>query len=198
MFYNIFYNILQFLHLISFVFMSVPLFNLIIVNERALLGTAFVYSADRYMENIIRRGAVRCFVFQASVLITGVLLLIFGPLGIEALWQSWVLLTKTALLFTLMGLLSYVHFSLQPKIEALLANLGADSPVPEGLMGRLKPYRIRRKKLATFCLFLVITTIILGLQVYGTFHPLLNIALIILAGLFALRANKTLVRFGWF
>ena len=192
------YDILKFLHLISFVFMSVPLFNLIVVNERVLVGTSFIYHVDRYMENIIRRGAIRCFVFQSTVLITGVLLLILGPLGIKSIWQNWVLLAKTLLLFTLMGLLSYVHFSLQPKIEALLVNLSTDSPVPEGLMGKLKPYRVRRKKLATFCLFIVITIIILGLQVDRTFNPILNIGLIVLAGLFALRANKTLVRFGWF
>jgi hypothetical protein len=192
------YDILKFLHVIGFVFMSVPLFNLIIVNERALLGTSFIYHADRYMENIIRRGAVRCFVFQSTVLITGVFLLIFGPLGLKAIWHSWVLLVKTLLLFTLMGLLSYVHFNLQPKIEALLADLSADSSVPEGLIGQLRPYRVRRKRLATFCLFIVITIIILGLQVYSSFNPILNISLIVLAGLFALRANKALVRFGWF
>ena len=192
------YDVLKFLHFISFIFMSVPLFNLIVVNERVLLGTSFIYQVDRYLENIIRRGAIRCFVFQSTVLITGVLLLILGPLGIKSIWQNWVLLVKTLLLFTLMGLLSYVHFSLQPKIEALLANLNPDSPVPEGLLKQLKPYRIRRKKLATFCLFIVITIIILGLQVDRTFNPILNIGLIVLTGLFALRANKTLVRFGWF
>ena len=192
------YDILKFLHFISFIFMSVPLFNLIVVNERAILGTSFIYQVDRYLENIIRRGAIRCFVFQSTVLITGVLLLILGPLGIKSIWQNWVLLAKTLLLFTLIGLLSYVHFSLQPKIEALLVNLSVDSPVPEGLMKQLKPYRVRRKKLATFCLFIVITIIILGLQVDRTFNPILNIGLIVLTGLFALRANKTLVRFGWF
>lgn len=192
------YDILKFLHVIGFAFMSVPLFNLIIVNERALMGAKFIYPVDRYMENIIKGGVARCFVFQSTVLITGVLLLIWGPLGIEALWRNWVLLAKTALLFALMGLLSYVHLNVQSKIEALIAPLGADSPVPEGLMERLKPYRIRRKKLATFCLFLVITAIILGLQVYGVFHPILNIGLIALAALFARRANRTAVRFGWF
>ena len=75
---EIFYDILLFLHIISFVFMSVPLFNLIVVNERALLGVKFNYYADRYMENIILHGATRCFVFQTSVFITGLLLLIFG------------------------------------------------------------------------------------------------------------------------
>lgn len=192
------YDILKFLHIMGFVFMSVPLFNLIVVNERVLLGSKFIYPVDRYMENLIKGGANRCFVFQSTVLVTGVLLLVYGPLGIGALWQNWALLAKTLILFTLMGLLSYVHFQLQPKIEALLADLNADSTVPESLMDKLRPCRILRKKLATFCLFLVITAIILGMQVYNTFHPLLTFVLIALAGLFAARVNKTLVRFGWF
>ncbi len=89
------YDALKLLHVLSFVFMSIPLFNLIVVNERAVMGGAFVYATDRYMENIIRRGATRCFIFQASVLVTGILLLVVGPLGIGAMWQSWVVLTKT-------------------------------------------------------------------------------------------------------
>ncbi len=191
------YAVLRFLHVMAFVFMSVPLFNLIVVNERAQLGTTFDYSADRYMENIIRRGATRCFAFQVTVLITGILLLIVGPLGIESLWNNWVLLVKALLLFTLMGLLSYVHLGLQPKIEALLAEIDPHAAAPEGIGARLKPYRVRRKRLASFCLFLVIVTIILGLQVYGRFGVSLTAFLIVLAGLFSWRVNKTLVLFGW-
>src|SRR4030043_2012720 len=111
---EVFYNVLKFLHVLGFVFMSTPLFNLIGVNERALLGPSFDYQVDRYMENIIRRGASRCFVFQLTVLISGVLLLIFSPLGIQSLWHHWIILVKTIILMTLMGLLSYVHFRLQP------------------------------------------------------------------------------------
>ena len=191
------HDALKFLHFLSFVFMSVPLFNLIVVNERTMMGSSLVHGTDRYMENIIRRGATRCYVFQTSVLVTGILLLIFGRLGIESLWQNWVVLAKTLLLFVLMGLLSYVHFGLQPKIEGLLADLKPDEPTPEGLAAQLKPYRVQRKRLATFCLFVVITTIILGLQVYRTFSPELTLALLALAALFAWRANKTLLRFGW-
>ena len=190
---NIFYDLLKFLHVMSFVFMSVPLFNLIVVNERALFGSSFNYPVDRYMENIIKHGANRCFVFQSSVFLTGVLLLVFGPLGINALWANWIIAVKTILLFTLMGLLSYVHFKLQPKIEKILANQSPDAP----LFSVLKTYRAQRKRLATFCLFIVITIIILGLQVYGAFSPVLTIALIGLAGLFAWRVSKTLIRFGW-
>jgi hypothetical protein len=177
--------------------MSVPLFNLIVVNERAVLGISFNYYTDRYMENIIKNGAYRCYIFQSTVLVTGVLLLVFGPLGFEALWINWFILVKTILLFILMGMLSYVHFKLQPKIESFLSDLNADSEIPENLVSQLKPYRVRRKWMATLCLFLVITSIILGLQVYGSFDPILNIFLIVLAGLFALKVNKTLIRFGW-
>ena len=191
------YDIMKFLHVIGFVFMSIPLFNLIVVNERAQIGSTFNYDADRYMENIIRRGATRCFIFQATVLISGLLLLIIGPWGIQALWTDWIVLAKALLLLTLMVLLSYVHFGLQPKIEKLLADVGSGNPVPDDFVAQLKPYRVRRKWLATFCLFLVITTIILGMQIYSRFSPFLTLVLIVLAGLFALRVNKTLIRFGW-
>jgi len=194
---NIFYDLLKFLHIMSFVFMSVPLFNLIVVNERAFFSSSFNYSVDRYMENIIKHGAYRCFVFQSTVLLTGVLLLVFGPLGIKTLWSNWIIIVKTILLFILMGLLSYVHFKLQPKIESLLANLGPDAQLPDNLFSNLKTHRARRKRMATFCLFIVITIIILGLQVYSAFSPLLTLGLIGLAGLFAWKANKTLIRFGW-
>lgn len=194
---EVFYDVLIFLHVMGFVFMSTPLFNLIVVNERALLGSSFNYFADRYQENIIRHGAIRCYVFQCTVLISGVLLVIFGPLGIEALWTSWVVLAKTLILFTMMGLLSYVHFSLQAKIETLMSKIGPEDAVPDGFAAQLKPYRVRRKRLATFCLVLVITAIILGLQVYGIFSPILTIVLIGIGALFAWKANRTLIRFGW-
>ncbi len=195
---DILYDLLKFIHVIGFVFMSIPLFNLIVVNERALLGISFNYYTDRYMENIIKNGAYRCYVFQSTVLLTGVLLLIFGPLGIESLWTDWIILVKTVLLFILMGMLSYVHFKLQPKIESFLSDLSADSDIPSNLVSLLKPYRVRRKWMATFCLFLVITAIILGLQVYDNFNPFLTIILIGFGGLFSLKVNKTLIRFGWF
>ena len=181
----------------GFMFMSVPLFNLIVVNERALLGKSFNYYADRYMENIIKHGAYRCYIFQLTVLITGVLLLFFGPLEFESLWLNWRILIKTILLFVLMGMLSYVHFMLQPKIESFLTDINADSKIPDNLVSQMKPYRVRRKWMATFCLFLVITSIVLGLQVYESFSMLLNIILIGFGGLFSLKVNKSLIRFGW-
>ena len=160
---DILYDVLLFLHILSFVFMSVPLFNLIVVNERALLGIKFNYYADRYMENIIRHGASRCFVFQASVFVTGILLLIFGDLGIGELWSNWIIIAKVILLFVLMVMLSFVHFRLQPRIEELMTTIDPESEIPDDFVNKLKPFRVLRKRMATGCLFLVITTIILGM-----------------------------------
>ena len=191
------YNIAKFAHVIGFAFMSIPLFNLIVVNERALMGPSFNYETDRYFENIIKRGAVRCYVFQFTVFISGIIIVMHGP-GLSAIITNWVLATKTIILFTLMGLLSYVHFSLQPKIEEHISLLDSNKVVPEDFASVLAPFRIKRKKLATVCLFLVISAIILGVQTYVRYDPIVTIGLIVLAGIFSYRANKSLIRFGWF
>ena len=149
------------------------------------------------MENIIRGGVKRCYVFQLSVLLSGILLLIYGPLGIGALYTNWVLLVKTILLFALVGSLSYVHFYLQPKIDVPLAALKPDSQNSDETAKQIKPCRVRRKKLAANCLFFVITTIIFGIQVYTTFSLTTNVVLILLAALFSWRAYKTLIQYGW-
>jgi hypothetical protein len=191
------HDILRVLHVVSFVFMSVPLFNLIVVNERAIIGGGLTYGTDRYMENIIRRGATRCYVFQSTAFATGVGLLLVGPLGLSSLWASWVILAKWIILLALMALLSFVHLRLQPRIETLISVLDPNTPVSADLGPQLKPLRVLRKRLATICLFLVLSAIILGMQVYGTFSPTLNALLFASAALFAWRANRTVVRFGW-
>ncbi len=78
-----------------------------------------------------------------------------------------------------------------------MSKIEPEDPVPDGFAAQLKPYRVRRKRLATFCLFFVITAIILGLQVFGTFNPILTIALIGAGALFTWKASKSLIRFGW-
>lgn len=49
---NSLYDLLKFFQVLGFVFMSVPLINPIVVNERAVLCSLLDYHADRYMENI--------------------------------------------------------------------------------------------------------------------------------------------------
>ena len=124
-------------------------------------------------------------------------MLIVGQWGIEAIFTSFILIAKTVLLLILMGLLTYVHFSLQPKIDSYFKGITPETKVPDNILASVKPFRVLRKRLATFCLFLVLTSIILGMQVFSEFSLLLNVILIGLAGLFAWRVNKTLILFGW-
>jgi hypothetical protein len=194
---DIIYDLLRFFHVISFVFMCVLLFNLIVANERVLLGISFNYEADNHLENIIKNGFNWCYIFQATTLITGLLLLLLGNIGIEGLWTDWIVISKTLILIVLMGTVSYVHFKLQPKIESFLAVIKTDREVPGTIFLKLKPYRLLRKWITAFYLFLVISAIVLGIQVYATFNPILSIILIGISGLFSLRADKILLRFGW-
>ena len=195
---EVFYDLLVTIHVVSFVFMSVPLFNLIVVNERGRFGPDINLPVDNFMENILSGGAPRCFAFQSTVGISGILLLILGPLGIEALWSDWIIGSKTLLLFVLIFLLSRVHLKIQPEIDTLFTKIKDGEPVSEEIVSALKPLRVLRKKLASVCLFLVLTIIILGLQVMSVYSPMLNIFLFLLAGLFARRAYTKGTPLGWF
>ena len=194
---EIFYDLIRFFHVISFVFMCVLLFNLIVANERVMLGISFNYDADRHIEKIIHSGVYWCYINQLTILITGILLLVFGDIGIKALWTDWIILSKTIIIFILMGTISFVQFKLQPKIESFLTALSTGSELSDNFILQLKPYRVMRKWMTSFYLFLVIAAIVLGIQVYATFNPLLTLILIGLAGLFSIKADKILIRFGW-
>lgn len=188
------YDLLKFLHIITVVFMAAPLYNLVVVNERVKFGKAHV-QVDRYFENLIRGNATRCYVFQATALATGVLLVAVGG-SLAALVRNWVLLTKLIILLVLTGLLSVVTFSLQPRIDRLLAQVTGDS-IPQEVVAQIGPIRLRRKRLAATCLFLVITTVLLGLQVSVPFGVPLNALLLVLVALFAWRVYRTPILYGW-
>lgn len=189
-----FYDLLKFLHILAVVFMAAPLYNLVVVNERVRFGKAHI-QVDRYFENLIRGNAARCYVFQATALVTGVLLV-----GLRGSWFSlvtnWVLLAKLIILLILSALLSVVTFSLQPRIDGLLAQVASES-IPQDIAAQIGPIRLRRKRLATLCLFLVITTVLLGLQVFSPFGAPLTVLLLILAALFAWRVYRTPIPYGW-
>ena len=189
------YEAVKFFHIITVVFMSAPLYNLIVVNERLRFGKA-PYAVDRYFENLIKTNAIRCFVFQVTAFATGVLLIPLSGQPLSALFTNPILLAKLCLLLLLTVLLSYVHFGIQPHIEALLGQVQGNE-IPADVAQRIVPWRVRRKKFAGFCLFFVITLVLLGLQVLARFHPLLNGLLVLLAALFSWRVYKTPIRYGW-
>lgn len=189
-----FYELLKFLHVLAVVFMAAPLYNLIVVNERVRFGKAHL-QVDQFFENIIRGNSTRCYAFQVMALVTGVLLAGLGG-SYASLVTNRVLLAKLVLLLVLMALLSVVHFSLQPRIDRLLAEAQGDA-MPPALAERIAPLRLARKRLASVCLFLVITTVILGLQVYARFPLRATVLLVALAGAFAWRVYRSRIPYGW-
>ena len=190
------YHVVKFLHVLAVVFMSAQLYNLIVVNERLRFGKA-PYAVDRYFENVIKSNAIRCFVFQATAFVTGILLIPLSGQPLTALFTNPILLAKFCLLLTLTVLLSYVHYGIQPCIEALLGQVQGNE-IPSDVAQQIGPWRVRRKKLAGVCLFFVITLVLLGLQVFSRFDPLLTGLLVLLAALFSWRVYRTPIPYGWF
>lgn len=184
-------------HILSTMMMAAPFYMLVVVNERARFGAPLGYFTDRYMENIIRNNAVRCFIFQGTMAASGLGLIFVSGFGWDSLLSYPPLVVKWAALLILVGLLSIVHFYLQPRIEALMNQVKPNSLVPEGIAPQIARLRIRRKRLSGICLFFVLTALVMGLRVTFSFNVYLAVALIIAAALFAWRVYRRPVRLGW-
>ena len=190
------YDVMKFLHILAVVFMSAPLYNLIVVHERIGFGKA-PFAVDRYFENIIKGAAIRCYIYQSTALVTGILLVPLSGMAWSELVKNEVLLAKLILLLLLMSLLSFVHLRIQPSIESLLSEVTGDS-IPEEIAPPLARLRVKRKRLAAVCLFVVITIILLGLQIFSKFGLPVFAILLLLAAVFSWRVYSSPVRLGWF
>lgn len=188
--------LVKFVHIITTVFMAVPLYSLIVVNERARLGRGVAADVDRYMENMIRGNAKRCFVFQLTILATGLILLLLSGIGLRGMVGNIAIMIKTGALAALMVLLSYVHLSLQPRIDALL-NAVEGEEIPQGAWQQMASLRLRRKRLAASCLFSLIIAVIFAAQVYTILPLWVNVMLLIFTALFVRRAFRSVVPYGW-
>lgn len=186
---------LKVVHIINAILLAWPFYALVAVNQRARLGPPLGDRADTCMENTIKNRTVPCFVFQATALVTGVALLLLRGEGLEALITNPVLALKFLLLLFIAALLSYVHINLQPQIDALFAQAG--SPVPSDVAPRINALRLRRKRIASICLFVILTVAMLGVQVWTTFTLWLTALLVIAIALFTWRAYKSVTPYGW-
>ncbi len=185
-------------HLLSTLLMAAPFYMLIIANERARFGVPLGYFTDRYMENIVRNNSVRCFIFQGTMAASGLGLIFVTGRSWIALLTDPTLIIKWVALAIMVSLLSYVHFSLQPRIESLMEHVKPDTPVPQGLGPQIAVLRSRRKKFAGICLFLVLTALIMGLQATFFYNFYLALIFVAVAALYAWRVYRKPVPLGWF
>jgi hypothetical protein len=189
-------SITQVIHILTAILMAWPFYALVAVNQRARLGPPVGDRVDTYMEGIIKNRTIPCFVFQGTALASGLGLMRLRGLGLGALATSPVLALKFLLLFGIAGLLIYVHVRLQPKIDALFAQM-RDGAAPEGVARQIGVLRLRRKRMASVCLFVVLTIAMLGVQVWNPFPLPLTLALVLAIAVFSWRAYASVTPYGW-
>lgn len=189
-------DILRVIHVINAVLMAWPFYALVAVNQRARLGPPLGDRVDTYMENIIRNRTIPCFVFQATALLSGLALVFLRGLGLDALVANPMLGLKFLLLLLIGGLLSYVHFGLQPEINRLFAG-ASGTPIPKETTAEIQTLRLRRKRLSSICLFSVLSVTMLGVQVWVAFPLWLTAALILAIAAFTWRAYSSVIPYGW-
>jgi len=187
--------IVRVVHIITAVLMAWPFYALVAVNQRVRLGPPLGDRADTYMENIIKNRTMPCFVFQATALISGLTLILLRGQGLGALLVNPALGIKFVLLLVIGGLLSYVHLNLQPRIDALFSQAGdtmqADTASQIGVL------RGRRKRMASVCMFVVLVSAMLGLQVWAPFPIWLTMLSVAAIALFTWRAYSSQTKYGW-
>lgn len=185
------------IHLLSTLFMAAPFYMLIIVNERVRFGAPLGYFTDRYMENMVRNNSVRCFVFQGTMAASGLALFFITGRSWSALFTDPTIVIKWLALAVMVSLLTYIHTSLQPRIETLMEQVKPDAPVPQGIGPQIAALRSRRKKFAGICLFLVLTALIMGLRATFLYDYYMAVIFIAVAALYAWRVYRKPVPLGW-
>ncbi len=186
---------LRVIHIITAILMAWPFYALVAVNQRVRLGPPLGDRADIYVENMVKNRTIPCFVFQATVLASGLTLIVLRGQSLRLLVTNPILGLKFLLLVLIAGMLAYVHVNLQPRIDALFAN--AETPIVGDLASEIGSLRARRKRFASVCMFVVLTSAMLGMQVWMPFPLWLTVVLVIAIGLFTWRAYSSEIPYGW-
>jgi len=187
--------IMKVIHIVTAILMAWPVYALVAVNQRVRLGPPLGDRTDTYMENIIKNRTIPCFVFQGTALVSGLALIAFRGQGLDDLIANPILGLKFVLLLLIIGLLTYVHFTIQPQIDKLLDQ--PDLPIEGEPASEIGSLRGRRKRIASICMFVVLTTAMLGVQVYSVFPLGLTLVLLALIALFTWRTYTTQMPYGW-
>jgi len=189
-------DVLRVIHVLTAMLMVWPFYALVATNQRARIGPPLGDRVDTYIENMIKNRTVPCFIFQGTALITGLALIRLRGLGFDALFTTPLLGLKFLLLLVIAGLLTYVYVGVQPPIDRLFAQANP-GPIAAEAASEIQQLRLRRKRLASVCLFCVLTTAMLGVQVWAAFPIWLTLILVLAIGAFVRRAYATVIPYGW-
>ncbi len=175
--------------------MAWPFYALMAVNQRVRLGPPLGDRTDRYIENLIKNRTIPCFVFQGTVLISGLALIALRGQSLGSLITNPALGLKFLLLGLVAIILSYVQGNIQPRIDALFVE--GQNPITGDLAFEIGALRARRKRFASVCLFAVLTSAMFGVQVWRPFPLWLTVVLVIALGSFTWRAYSSEMPYGW-
>jgi hypothetical protein len=189
-------DVLRVIHVLNAMLMIWPFYALVAVNQRGRLGPPLGDRVDAYLENMVKNRTVPCFVFQGTALVSGLALIRLRGLSFGELFSNPMLGLKFLLLLLIAGFLSYVHLRLQPSLDRLFLQSHAGMIPPE-TAARIQALRLHRKRLASLCLFSVLTAALLGVQVWLAFPLWLTLLLIAAIAGFVRRAYATLIPYGW-
>jgi hypothetical protein len=187
---------LRVIHIVTAILMAWPFYALVAVNQRARIGPPLGDRVDTFLEDTVKNRSIPCLVFQATALVSGLLLLFLRGFSVSYLISNPVLVAKLALLFLIAGLLSYVMLVTQPKLDALFAALASPGASPD-LPAKIAPLRLRRKRMASVCLFGVLSAAMLGLQVWLPFPAYLTLLFLLAIAVFVWRAYSSVIPYGW-
>jgi 1,4-dihydroxy-2-naphthoate octaprenyltransferase len=94
------------------------------------------------------------------------------------------------------GLLAFVHFRLQPKLDSLFIEL-RDDPARRDVGERIGRLRLYRKRFASVCLFCVLTMVMLGVQTWAAFDTWLTWVMLAAIAAFTYRTYRNGSPYGW-
>jgi len=191
-----FTNILRVVHIVTAVLMAWPYYALVVVNQRAVLGPPLGDRTDIYMEQTLKNRVIPCFVFQATAMVSGVWLIFRFGGGLDDLLDNTRLGAKFLLLVLIAAMLAYVHFRVQPRLDALFSELQSD-PGRTGVAERIGELRLYRKRFASVCLFCVLTMVMLGVQTWTAFATWLTWAMVAAIAAFTYRTYRSGSPYGW-
>ena len=189
-------EVLRIVHVLTAALMVWPFYALVAVNQRIQLGPPVGDRVDTYMENIIKNRTVPCFVFQVTALLTGLALTETEGPGLVNLFEMPILAAKLLLLLAAGCLLGYVHLTLQPRIDSFFKD-NPGQPLQSDLVPKVNALRLRRKRMASVCLFLVLTMIMLGVELWADSPGWFLAAATGVLLVFTWRSFRSVTPWGW-